>query len=250
MISNAASKILIAILILAFPVILPILKEYIEVKTRARNSKSQNNKNVFSEVAIYAMEVESRGQKVSYSIIAIFAILILYFAIKLVFPSLDNDIITLVISSFFAIVVMDSNSHSHSVTSDTEDWKKVYIQEKAIRIKYKDSFSAIDSADKGQSFDKSALSANLFYEYINELTGNENWLLDEVKYSLIKNELLAKSEICLHSVWSVNVAKELSKMLKEDVSYMDKWWQIIKDQKASQKVLNEEQIRISHTHTP
>lgn len=39
-------------------------------------------------------------------------------------------------------------------------------------------------------------------------------------------------------------------MLKEDVSYMDKWWQIIKDQKASQKVLNEEQIRISHTHTP
>lgn len=238
MISNAASKILIAILILAFLVILPVLKEYIEVKTRARNSKSQNNKNVFSEVAIYAMEVESRGQKVSYSIIAIFAILILYFAIKLVFPSLDNDIIALVISSFFAIVVMDSNSHSHSFTSDKEDWKKVYIQEKAIRIKYRNAFSAICSMKEEQEFDKSALSENLFYEYINELTGKENWFLDDVRYTLIRNELQGKSEIYLHSIWSKNVAKELSDMIDEDISNMNEWWNFIKEKKSAQASQN------------
>lgn len=233
MLSNIAPENLIVILILAALMIFLVLKDNSEAKPTAQKSKSQNSENVFSNVAIHAMETESRGQKVSYSIIAIFAILILYFAIKLVFPSLENDIIALVISSFFAIVVMDSNSHSHSFTSDKEDWKKVYIQEKAIRIKYNDTFSALDSANKGQSLGKSALSANLFYEYINELTGNENWLLDEVKYSLIKNELLGKSEIYLHSIWSKNVARELSEMLREDVSYMDKWWQIIKNQKAS-----------------
>lgn len=239
--SNIDSDNLIPILILASLLILITQKHRIVAKFRtSKKSGPKNDENVFSEAATYAMELESRNHNNPVTIIAIFMVLIYYLLLKAVFPMMDNDIITLVISSLVAILFTNSKDASHSVTYDKKEWKEIYIQEKAIRIKYKDSFSAIDSADKGQSFDKSALSANLFYEYINELTGNENWLLDEVKYALIKNELLGKSEICLHSVWSVNVARELSKMLKEDVSYMDKWWQIIKDQKASQKVLNEE----------